>query len=489
MFHGKGHWGIHRGVLPVIIGLFLLGCTEISGSVSAPLSQWDDSLGCPMSHRQNFFNPYYHWAGSEDPVPDEEELIQYLSLHGEGLTSFQKNKLLEIHRHLLSALGQMPRVEERMQYLAALDLGDSEGDLKWFSTAWWDLYGDSPEGAHCGSPQPPPLESDGHFYRLDGHPRAWWGAMKAFATVYQSCEALHSPPLTEDTPAVEGLRYWGTHATGRARLYAIDNLHRLVRSQPYLRDWSAASQQCVHVPSQPLIYDFGGKPYVDPNLPHELNFFKNAGTGSPALGLDCSAFVFSSLASVGLKVRSSLPLKANHVYGVSAAMIYAPERNGLDCLSPIPFHQLRVLEPGDIVASRDHVFMIDHVGEDPFGVGHLSESQCHISHMDYRRFDFDIVQSSASKNFLGVHRMRGADYLATDSTMRQGLEDYALSLCLARFGKRRPPARTQVSVVRASGSPACVDRPVTLTHQSCVKGCFDRTDIFDKYYGPSVEKL
>ena len=307
--------------------------------------------------------------------------------------------------------------------------------------------------------------------------------MKAFATAYQTCEALHAPLLTREDPPLEGLRLYGTHSTGRARLYTIGDLDRLLQTQPYLQNWSAPDPlQCRDVRTSPLIYDFGGKPYVDPATPNELNFFKNAGTGSPALGLDCSAFVFSALASVGLKVRSAAPLKGAHVYGINAAMFKSPERNGLDCLKPIGFPVLRALEPGDVVASNDHVFMVDQSGEDPFGVGHLTQQQCTLANISSDRFDFGIVQSSASKNFLGIHRMNARDYLATDSVMRRGLEDYALSLCLARFGVDRKPTRQQVSVVRASTGQACRDRPVVLTHQSCVKGCFDAPEIFEKHF-------
>ncbi len=487
MFHSS-HWKTHRRVILAVLSLFLTHCSGGLRAEKDALSEWEEQIGCPMSHRQNFFNPYYTWVYTHAEPPSDEVLLSYLEAHADKLTSTQQERLLKIHRELIAILYSFETVEERLQFLAEMDLGASASS-DWFAKEWFGLYGGSEDSNHCSPPPPQPGAPGGPeddlppSFPLNGHPRAWWGAMKAFATTYQSCDALYTPHLTLDDAPIEGLSFYGNHSTGRARLYTISNLERLLNSHPYLRSWAPADPlQCLDVTSSPLIYDFGGKPHVDPASPNELNFFKNAGTGSPALGLDCSAFVFSSLATAGLKVRSSVPLKGNHVYGINSAMFKSPERNGLDCLRPIGFPVLRALSPGDVVASSDHVFMVDQVGEDPFGVGHLSQHQCTLTHMDYKRFDFGIIQSSASKNFLGIHRMRAADYLATDPVMRRGLQDYALSLCHARFGVNRAPTRADVSVVRASTADVCTDQPLILTHQSCVKGCFDDTDIFEKHY-------
>lgn len=496
----KGGWQVQVRTLPLIISIFVSSCAPHESPVQEPLSEWRDVVGCPQMHRQKFFNPYYIWAQKDVPTP-EEELLNFLENHPQHISESQRNKLLHLHRTLMEKLYSFATAQERLEYLAQLDLGEFSSEAGWFNSQWMNLYGAMEDGDHCVAPQPlspeisepsdtpgpslphQPSEVNKSSYVISGQPRAWIGAMKAFATAYQSCGSLYRPALTEADPSLQGLAYYGMHFTGASSLYTVRYLDRLVSSHPYLRDWIPADAvQCANVISNPLIYDYGGKPYVDPNSSNELNFFKNAGTGSPALGVDCSGFVFSALASVGLKLRSDMPLKANHVYGVSAAMLMSPERNGFDCLKPIEFRQLRVLNPGDIVASSNHVFMVDRVGDDPLGVGHLREDQCTAAHMDFRRFDFDIVQSSAAKNFLGIQRSKAVDYLEKDITMRRGLEDYALSLCKARFGIRRAPTRSLVSVVRASESPTCRANPVTLTYQSCVKGCFDLPDVFKKYY-------
>src|SRR5690606_7914112 len=99
-------------------------------------------------------------------------------------------------------------VQERLEYLAHLDLGEFDEESAWFTSEWVRLYGTSTDGDHCTTADPPVSEpgDSGEIskgsYVLSGQPRAWWGAMKAFATAYQSCEVLYESPLTEEDPSL-----------------------------------------------------------------------------------------------------------------------------------------------------------------------------------------------------------------------------------------------------------------------------------------------
>lgn len=305
-------------------------------------------------------------------------------------------------------------------------------------------------------------------YLRKKYPLPVYGGMKSLLVAYQSCDILNLSPMNSDTPQVEGISVVGRHPNGNGNVRKITSLKDVIETHYYIKDQRPPSESCANLQKFPLIYDYGGKPASSPSLHSSLDFFQNSGSGSSELGTDCSGFVFTAYAAAGLKLRSDQPLKALQVLGVSAGMLKEPQSNGLNCLSK----KFGELIPGDLIASNGHVVMVDSVGTDPFGIAHYTkESECVMDSMNVSRFNFTISQSSPSKGAIGMNRMLAADYFATSPSMGSGLKDHAVTACLKKFGKRKSPSTSLISVVRHSGTLPCLSKPIPLTRQECLLSC------------------
>jgi len=313
-----------------------------------------------------------------------------------------------------------------------------------------------------------------NFSGIDPHdPQklAAWGAKWSIATAYQSCSAHDQLPLNAQSPAIKGVTVVGTHSSGTGSVREISSLEQLQNTQPYLKD-TLTYQQCFDIYSNPLIYDYGGKPYATTQDESELNFFKDAGNGSNELGIDCSGFVFSSLATSGLKLKANRNLKAIDAWSWNSASYINPQENGLTCLNRISISPDLSLKQGDIVAINGHIFIISQIGQDPFGIKNIISSADCSTKINYKNFDFIIAQSSSSKGGIGLNYFKGSDYLATESTFRSGFIEYAKSACLAKVQlKTITPKLNDFSIVRHLGTPECMSKRIPLTHESCISRC------------------
>lgn len=308
-------------------------------------------------------------------------------------------------------------------------------------------------------------------WRKSRHP-AVYGALKTIATSYQSCEAGQRPAMTSDTRNVEGISIVGTHPNGVGRIRAISDLPRLLRTDYYLLSYERPSSSCFKIQSSPLIYDYGGKPSTDTGTDAVLDLFRNAGTGGQVLGIDCSGYVYSALATAGLKLKSSGRLKAIGVHGVNASMLMNPRSNGLTCLDLVTFTSRETLKPGDLLASSGHVVMIESVGPDPLGIASITrESDCKRTNISLSRLDFTILQSSPSKGGIGINHMRAADYLADGGSMATAMIEHAVNACLAKFRGPIVSKSSSANLVRHKGTSECLDRPVRLAREECIAGC------------------
>jgi cell wall-associated NlpC family hydrolase len=297
-----------------------------------------------------------------------------------------------------------------------------------------------------------------------------YGALKTFSTAYQSCEAAQRRPIiNSSTPSARGISVVGTHSSGVGRKRVVSDVEELLRTHWYYIGWQKPGASCVQPNRQPLIYDYGGKPFASAEVNSELDMFRNAGSGTAALGIDCSAFVYSALASSGMKLKKDGRLIARMVSGVSSTMLKDPQRNGLTCLNHVRMTAGNQLKAGDIISIRGHVVLVEAVGADPLAINRpTSAAQC--SGIRSSQFDFTIMQSSPSKGALGINRYKAADYLS--GTMKSGLEDLAQDLCRARFGGGSVLSNnTAVGVTRHLGTPECLDRPVALAQESCLVSC------------------
>lgn len=305
-----------------------------------------------------------------------------------------------------------------------------------------------------------------------------YGSHLVFATNYQSCSVLKTPPLREQTPAVKGVgkdKKKNPHNGGILRHYA--SVSQIVASHPYIAGQTLAKSSCYEVRKTPPIYDFGGKPYTTSSKPSLLDLFRgDGGTGSEVFGMDCSGYIFSSLAVGGLRMLTpdkSKPLKASMISGIPAAAFKEPQSNGLKCLDKIKLSATSTLQPGDVAAIKGHVVMIDSVGADPFGLRLITKSaDCTANKISPENFDFVISQSSPSKGSTGLNLYVAKDYLMNESaTYRTGFVQYAIAACKAKFGLAATVSSPNMSVVRHKKTPECRASAMSMTNQACVDTC------------------
>lgn len=297
-----------------------------------------------------------------------------------------------------------------------------------------------------------------------------FGTFKTIATAYQNCEALNVKPISASNPKLSGVSITGRHSSGGGNIRNISNLGSVQKSHPYLSQRKPDSS-CFSTYDSPLIYDYGGKPYSAASATSELNFFKNHGTGSSVLGTDCSGFIFTSLATAGLKLNPNVNLKARDVLSYNAARFMNPSKGGTTCFRKIEVAKSEDLAAGDIVASSGHIIIVTKTGKDPFGLARAKTvSEC--SKLTSSGFDFELAQSSPTNNAIGINMMTASYYLTTSPTMKKGLEKYARYLCESQFKSISEPNITEVSVVRHKKTKSCMsDFKVALTGESCVASC------------------
>lgn len=307
------------------------------------------------------------------------------------------------------------------------------------------------------------LEQGGHL--------AVFGGRWAFATAYQSCQSVQLPSMNDQTPDVAGVSVVGKHPDGVGSKRAISSLPKLQASHYYVRDMSTYGEGCFNVRQNPLIYDYGGKPFGTTAADSPIDLFKNNGDGTSVLGIDCSGYVYTSLATAGLRLKAGRPLKASDSWAWGSSSYVEPQDNGLTCLSKISVSPLASLKAGDIVAVYGHVLLIDKVGNDPFGIDKVTtEGAC--SKITSDQFDFVVAQSAPSKGGIGINYYEARHYLPTSSKMKTGMEKYAYYACLAKFnGKSYTPNVGTLSVVRHKGTQECMAPRVKLARETCIESC------------------
>lgn len=294
----------------------------------------------------------------------------------------------------------------------------------------------------------------------------------SLAIAYQSCSTIDRKPLDRFTQDLVGISIIGKHEDGVGNRRVISSVADVVATHPYIKNVSYGST-CFNVAKSPLIYDYGGKPYTTNDNESSLDFFKDMGSGTKVLGIDCSGYVFSILASGGLRLHPTRILKASNVHGIRSYAFLDPAGNGMPCLEKISVGPDQSLQEGDIVAIPGHVVMLESVAKDPFG--NLAKKRIEdCDSIDISDFKFNVIQSSPENNAVGINKYKAPDYLAQKTTIRQGLESYARLQCRARFtGKVTVPNLEKTSIVRHKGTPECLTRPVRVERASCVQSCLN----------------
>lgn len=293
------------------------------------------------------------------------------------------------------------------------------------------------------------------------------GLNRIVATAYQSCRVLDLPAMDRSTPDVVGISRIGTHADGIGGQRAITNLAAVQNSHYYIRG-IASESDCAPVRNNPLIYDYGGEPFISGNT---ISFQQNAGTGTKVLGVDCSSFVSSSIAVAGLRYRPGVDNKPIFIRQTSTKFIDAAQ-SGFTCFENVTVTNQSSIRPGDIVGVHGHVVAVDKIGDDPFGLKLLT-SAAECNKLNYKNFDVTISQSSPSKNGLGINKYILKDYLDESNKMKIAFVEMGKQACFAYFqNKSLKPSSSEWGFLRHKGTPECIAPRVSVQGESCTKSCF-----------------
>ncbi len=294
------------------------------------------------------------------------------------------------------------------------------------------------------------------------------GVDNVIATAYQSCQALDVPEVNRSTANVEGITINGTHTDGIGSKRFVTDINKLQQTHPYIKAAGDGSVNgCFNVKKSPLIYDYGGEVSIANNT---INFFKDSGTGTSVLGVDCSAYVSAAAAAAGLKYSPDVPNKAIYTRQNSSKFINA-KTSGFKCYQNVAMTATSNIKPGDIVGVVGHVVVVDKTGLDPFGLKKLNSiSDC--EKMDSNNFDFVISQSAPVKNGLGINKYDVKDYLPESTKMRTAFLGLAKASCQAYFTNKTVAATTSAwGAIRHLGTSQCVAPKIQMANQSCVSQC------------------
>lgn len=326
---------------------------------------------------------------------------------------------------------------------------------------------DSPGAPSPNPPVTPAPPSPPNYAEL--HP-AVRGLFHVVTTAYQNCDVQIYPPMDAETPDVQGISIVGTHPDGIGSKRIISNLGAVQATHFYLQTPQLSGANCFDVRNKPLIYDYGGKPFVNSQNQKLLSLFKNAGDGTKELGIDCSGFVFTAYATAGLNLKENRALQAVDAYAWGSGAYVEPQKNGLTCLQKISVTPTKSIQAGDIIALQGHVVMVRDISADPFGIKKTTKvEECDQLTVD--DFDFTIGQSSNSKAGIGINFFKANDYFR-GGRMGLSLLKYGIAACKAYWTNKTLAVNTGVvSVVRHKGGKACQSQRVQLANESCVQQC------------------
>ncbi|WP_413581493.1 hypothetical protein [Bdellovibrio sp. HCB288] len=502
-------------VLSLSASVFLAACgQQLPVAIDDMASQTVSDIACKNQKlEEKLYDGLKSYLIEQKTIPTAEELKSAMKIHVQKLaqenprmTSAQAERVQKdldgLVDSLLAEAPQGERVENSDQLLillSAIDVGDRSTTFRSYmqdrvranftqlSTTVKSMELECPEDSGSNStagteteteePSTPEVvvNSDFEYHKKQavaaGVPLAVFGERWALATAYQSCNSVKIPALDDSVSDIQGISITGKHSDGVGNKRMIASLAKVQATHPYIKEESNYPSSCFNVRQNPLIYDYGGKPYATTATTSPINFFKNSGSGTSVLGIDCSAYVYSSMATVGLRVKEGRALKGSDSWAWGSTAFVEPTKNGLTCLNKISVTPDMSLKAGDIVAVPGHVLLVDKVGADPFGIANArTTSDC--SKITSESFDFSVAQSSPSKEGVGINHSVAKDYLPTSEKMKAGLEKYAYYACLAKINsKSYTPNLGTLSVVRHKGTTACMDKRVSLSQESCIQSC------------------
>ncbi len=470
-------------VFIIFFGLVMLACADRWQQLEQPLEKAAEEVACDNGGSAAF-DVLRLAIEDQGQLPSTKEmaaLVQHKidQVWSSRLREYERVKLssalLQFYSEILLATSSQQESVNILESLSAFEVGVHDGFVlashnKKIQNSLQAVVSTARQmGIDCDAQEPPtpvPTPSPLPIKKIDLGVTGRY----AMSVAYQSCRALDLKPLSSASASVEGIDVIGTHSSGNGKKREIGDLRDVQNTHPYVRGTSYGGG-CFNVSESPLIYDFGGKPYTTSKDNSSFDFFRNGGSGTSALGVDCSGFVFSAIGAAGFKLDPKKVLKASLVGGISARAYMEPAKNGMPCFEKIKVGLSGDLKSGDLIASSGHIVIVDKVGSDPLGVlAKTSASQC--SSLDSSDFNFTVSQSSPSKGGVGINRYVASDYLSTNGSFRSALESYARKACEARFKKKDVLIEgLSAQVVRHKQTTECATSVLKFEHAACVENC------------------
>ena len=469
----------------IIPGLLCFSSCRWGGSEKekAMLESQRQALGCAQ-FETSFWDSIDSFLVSEKDIPSLRALKDQIQAYGKQgfISPATQEAWLGLQNVIFQEASEKDHYRTAQQlrmFLAAMEVGDQTSDLR--KEIKLQIYSqlkklkDSVPAKSC-QPFSENKNRPDYFNHAGNISSAEKGMRWLFATAYQSCDAVLKPAINEQTPNIQGVLDLGLHPDGVGHLRKIMDRHLFMNSHYYYQGLRHGVS-CRAESETPLIYDYGGKPFSldqevgDHQRVSVLDIFKNDGTGSEALGVDCAAAIFTATATAGLRLKPELPLRARQVLGVNSRMFKDPVANGLECFHPISLGGDTSIQSGDIAAVNGHVLMIGDTGSDPLGFESIrQEKDC--DSLSVEHFDFKIWQSGPQKGGIGLNHIEAKDYLKDTIKMKDGFEAYAKLACKARFDKKEiAPQLALFAIIRHNHSPECLAGRIALQGEECIKDC------------------
>ena len=465
-----------RILLLFFLALGLSACgSQISG-LDGSAEKAMDQIACENSDSALFDVIYESLTVlKQDPSAKDLKPIFQNALKNKKNLEKHETEILDLTNEFYSILEKIPadNLYEKLKKVSAAEIGlqtttEEISNLKKitaFQSKWKNLAAKLDNTTCPPGIRIPP--ENGESISTAVSPVAF-GARRALATAYQSCSSIDKKPLNTNTENVKGITITGMHSDGVGSKRVISDLDALMATNYYYQGVNQGSS-CKDIRKFPLIYDYGGKPNTDSGT---LNFFVNSGDGTSVLGIDCSGYVFSAIATSGLRLAPGKTVKPSYVHILGSSAYLNPDSNGLQCFAKVKMGVSGTLKQGDIAAVNGHVFIVDSVGADPMGINNANQlSDCDNLSVD--NFDFVIIQSSNSKEGIGINKFEARDYLPTSDKMRVGFMKYARDACRARISGTNPQmTATNFQIIRHKMTAECKSSTrISMAGESCVSQC------------------
>jgi hypothetical protein len=206
-----------------------------------------------------------------------------------------------------------------------------------------------------------------------------------FDHFYQTPEAFYKVPYEFLSQGeLQGYKTQRNDISDGLNAY-VDNLQLAQNSQYYIncKDDSKPSI-CQNPPS----YTWGGMGWYERDSENKLSLNLHGNDemttklskGRP--GLDCSGFTYAVFSNAKLRVTTDLNLTPSFKTADNTPARSYMNLDDKSCFREINFgkHPQRDLQQGDIITWKTHMVILDTIGKDPFGIGHIASiGDCRVA--------------------------------------------------------------------------------------------------------------